>query len=259
MAGYQYHRVPSFFLSAHAYGGAMLFSLPFLLSVLFAPGARAADRTLATLGACAAVWGILLCAARVPAAQFVLAALAAWVVARFHPGFGLVAVGVATVGVVAASFDERLQRAVTLGDTEAVSDRLQASANMDFLELMAEYPAGAGMGSSYGTSIPFFLSGVAPRAIGLENEYSRILVDQGIVGLGLWLGFLLWLLHRPPPVSLGVPWGAGVVLMYALVVVYWLTAFTGAGALSSIPGSVLLLTQMGVLIRVRAVAAGRQP
>jgi hypothetical protein len=93
----------------------------------------------------------------------------------------------------------------------------------------------------------------------MENEYCRILIDQGLVGLGLWLAFLLWLLHRPPPVRLREPWGAGVVLMYSVVVVTWLIAFIGAGTLSSIPASVLLLTQMGVLVRVRAVAQGKQP
>jgi hypothetical protein len=113
------------------------------------------------------------------------------------------------------------------------------------------------MGSSVGTSIPYFLAGRAPRAIGLENEYSRILVDQGLFGLGLWVAFLVWLLHRPPPVRFAVPWGFGVVLMFALVLTNWGTAFIGSGTLSAIPGSVLLLTQMGVLLRVRLVAEGR--
>src|SRR5262245_16438811 len=35
VAGWTFHRVPSFFLSAHAYGGAMLFTMPFLLDRLF--------------------------------------------------------------------------------------------------------------------------------------------------------------------------------------------------------------------------------
>src|SRR6185503_8847018 len=116
--------------------------------------------------------------------------------------------------------------------------------------------AGAGMGSSVGTSLPYFLADRAPVAIGLENEYSRILVDQGLVGLGLWVAFLVWLLHRPPPLRLDVSWGLCVVFMFALVLTNWLTAFIGSGTLSSIPGSVLLLTQMGILVRVREVAEG---
>ena len=116
-----------------------------------------------------------------------------------------------------AADNERLQRADTLEDTEFVSERIRASANESFFELMVQYPAGAGMGSAFGTSIPYFLADPTPTAIGLENEYSRILVDQGLVGLGLWLAFLVWLLHRPPPFRLDVPWGLGVVFMYALV------------------------------------------
>ncbi|HVL12831.1 MAG TPA: hypothetical protein VM529_09705 [Gemmata sp.] len=259
VAGFQYHRVPSFFLSAHAYGGAMLFSLPFLIGLLFNPRETLVDRGLATLGVAAAVGGILLCAARVPVVLFVLMSIVAWIVARFHPVVGIAVAGVVVAAVSVAAGNERLQRAITLGDTEIVSDRLQASANESFLELMVDYPAGAGMGSSYGTSIPFFLAQYAPPAIGMENEYSRILVDQGLVGLGLWLAFLAWMLLRPPPSRFRAPWGVGVVFMYAVVVVTWATAFIGAGALSAIPGSVLLLTQMGVLLRVRAVAEGRAP
>lgn len=257
VAGYRYHRVPSFFLSSAAYGGAMLLSLPFLLDRVFGRGAGVFDRVLAAAGVAAAVAGILLCAARSPVVVFVAASLVAWVVSRFHPIVGLVAAGLAAAAVVVAGTDERLQRATELRDTEMVSERVRGSANESFFELMAEYPAGAGMGSSVGTSIPYFLADRAPRAIGLENEYSRILVDQGLFGLGLWVGFLIWLLHRPPPVRFAVPWGFGVVLMFALVLTNWGTAFIGAGTLSAIPASVLLLTQMGVLLRVRLVAEGR--
>jgi hypothetical protein len=255
VAGYQYHRVPSFFLSAHAYGGAMLFSLPLLVDRLFGRRVAVLDRLLAGLGIAAAVIGILMCAARVPVVVFGVMMAIAWVVTRFSPIIGAIALGLAAAGISVAVTDERLQRAMTLEDTELVSDRVRASANVSFIELMGDYPAGAGMGSSFGTSIPYFLADRAPVAIGLENEYSRILIDQGLVGLALWITFLIWLLHRPPPVRLDVPWGMGVALMFALVLTNWLTAFLGAGTLSSVPGSVLLLTQMGVLVRVREVAS----
>jgi hypothetical protein len=66
--------------------------------------------------------------------------------------------------------------------------------------------------------------------------------------------FIGWLYQRPPPLRLGMAWGLGVVLMYALTLTNWATAFIGVGTLSSIPSSVLLLTQMGVLVRVREIA-----
>jgi hypothetical protein len=210
------------------------------------------------LGIAAAVAGVLMCAARQPVVMFGVMTLVAWVVARFHIGVGALAISLAAVGLAVAGTNERLQRATTLDDTELVSDRVRASANQSFFDLMAEYPVGAGMGSSYGTSIPYFLADRAPTGIGLENEYCRIHVDQGLVGLGLWIAFLIWLLHRPPPARLDVPCGIAVVFMYALVLTNWMTAFIGSGTLSSIPGSVLLLVQMGVVVRVREVASGRQ-
>ncbi len=254
VGGFDYYRIPSTFLSAHAYGGAMLLSLPFLLDRAFGNRVRWFDRSLAALGVMAAIIGILMCAARSPAIVFGVMMVIAWFVARLHPGLGVVAVGLMLAGIGIAATSERLQRATTLEDTEFVTDRVRASANESFFELMRDYPAGAGMGSSAGTSIPYFLADRAPVAIGLENEYSRILVDQGVVGLLLWLAFLIWLLHRPPPLRLDVPWGIGVVFMFSLVLSNWLTAFIGTGALSAVPGSALLLTQMGVLARVREVA-----
>ncbi len=259
VGGDGYHRVPSFFLNAHAYGGTMLLSLPLLLDRLLGRGVRGGDRLLAGCGTAAALVGILLCAARQPVVQLALLGVCAWGIARFHVWIGLGMGLVAAATVTIAQTDARLQRAWTLLETEQVSERVRASANESFVELLLSYPAGAGMGSSVGTSIPYFLADRAPRGIGLENEYSRILVDQGWVGLGLWLGFLVWLLHRPPPVWLRVEWGVGVVVMYAAVLVNWSTAFIGTGTLSSIPASVLLLVQMGVLVRVRqAVAAWGQ-
>ena len=72
-----------------------------------------------------------------------------------------------------------------------------------------DYPFGAGMGSAVGTSIPYFLADVAPEQIGLENEFSRILVDQGWFGLGGWLAFVGWLYVRPPPAGRRLPGGSG--------------------------------------------------
>jgi hypothetical protein len=254
VAGFTYHRVPSTFLSAHAYGGAMLFSLPLLLDRLCGVGSSAGDRVLAGAGVAAALIGILLCAARTPIVMFGVAAAIACVITRFNLYLALVAAVIGLVGAGMAATDERLQRAADLDEREMVSERVQGSANESFLGLLAEYPAGAGMGSSVGTNIPFFLVDRAPKGIGLENEYSRILIDQGIVGLAGWVAFVGWLFVVPPPVRLRSRWGLGVVLMYALCLTNWLTAFIGAGTLSAVPGSVLLLTQMGVLVAVRGRA-----
>jgi hypothetical protein len=251
VAGHEYHRIPSTFLSAHSYGGAMLFTLPFLLEGVFGAGLRWPVRLLAALGVFAAAGGIMMCAARQPVVTFVITTLIAWICTRFHPIFGLIALALMAVGFAVTATNERLERASSLEDTSYVSDRMRSSANDTLLDLITDYPGGAGMGSSIGTSIPFFLADRAPKMIGLENEYCRILVDQGWVGLSLWIVFLIWLFRWPPPLRLGARWGLGLVLMYSLTLTNWATAFIGTGMLSAVPASVILLAQMGVLLRVR--------
>ena len=244
----KYHRVPSSFLSAHAYGGTMLYTLPFLLDRLAGVTVRLLDRCLALAGVVAATGGLLMCGARIPLVVSGFALVIAFVLTRFSLKLGLVVAVLVGVGVVVARSDERLQRITTLEDSEYVSQRIAGSANEGFLELLIHYPFGAGMGSAVGTSIPFFLAHLAPEPIGLENEYSRILVDQGWFGLGGWLAFLGWLYARPPPARPPAPWGLGVVFMYSVTLACWATAFIGTGILTSIPGTFLLLTQMGVLV-----------
>jgi hypothetical protein len=251
VGGYQYHRIPSFFLNAHAYGVTMLFTLTLLGERCLGRGVPLGDRMVASAGIAAALVGILLCAARQPVVQLVLALMVAWLFTRLNLTVGLIACLLLTLGALLVSSNERFQRFRTLEDTTYVTQRVHASANASFFELMVRYPLGAGLGSSVGTSIPFFLADRAPEQIGLENEYSRILVDQGLIGLGLWIGFVVWLILRPPPLRLQWSWGLGIMLMYAWVAVNWATAFIGAGTLSSIPQSILLLVQMGVLCRVR--------
>lgn len=251
VAGFQHHRVPSTFLSAAGYGGTMLLTLPVLLGHLL--GARVVwlDRVLAGVGIVAAAGGILLCASRTPIVLFVVSSLVAWVLTRFSSALGLVVVGLFVAGGAVAVTDDRLQRASSLEDTEMVGERVRSSAHDSFGDLLLSYPLGAGMGSAAGTSLPFFLADRAPEPVGLENEYCRILVDQGWLGLGLWVAFLGWLFARPPAYRSAARWGLGVVLMYALTAASWATAFLGTGVLSGVPGAVLLLAQMGVLLRLR--------
>ncbi len=258
VGGTEFYRIPSTFLSAHAYGGTMLFSLPFLLARLFGRGTGAPDRALMACGTVAAGGGILLCGARQPAVMLVPSALIFWASTRFHLRVGLVAAVLGAAMIFFANTDERLQRMTTLEDTDSVSDRVGQSANESFFELMAQYPGGAGMGSSFGTSIPYFIAD-PPQGIGLENEYCRILIDQGLIGLGLWLAFLVWFLHRPPRLRLQTPWGFGAMMMYALIATNWATAIIGSGTLSSIPCSVMLLAQMGILLRLRTDGSAPGP
>ncbi len=246
-----YLRIPSTFLNSHSYGGTMVNTLPFLLGELLRKRTSDFQRFWLLAGTVAACGGALLCGARQPLVVAGILFLVAWGVTGFSPrvATGLV-VGLLFV-IFTIGMNERLQRIATLSETAAVSGRIRGSLNEKFLDLLTDYPLGAGMGSSAGTSIPFFLATKAPKKVGLENEYCRILIDQGWIGLLLWGGFLVWA-HWPPPKRTGTHKAEPfVILMYALSLSTWGTAFIGTGLLTSIPGTVLLLTQMGVVIARR--------
>src|SRR5262249_25122180 len=87
------------------------------------------------------------------------------------------------------------------------------------------------------------------ESIGAENEYARIGIEQGVVGLCLWVGFLAWLfrrtsIRRVPSVDLTYS------LTVFFVLISWGLAWLGTGMLTSIPCSAILLFQMGWLGRV---------
>ena len=173
--------------------------------------------------------------ARFPLVLLGLTLVVAWVLTRGSLKFGTVVAILVGCGLWVASTNERFQRANSLQDTEAVAGRLGGSVNGVFLDLLLHYPLGAGMGSAVGTNVPYFLADVAQEQIGLENEYSRILVDQGWVGLGGWLAFLGWLYVRPPPARPAIPWRLGVMLMYSLTLATWMTAPSGRGCYRRYP------------------------
>ena len=247
VANNSYYRIPSTFLSAHAYGGTMVATLPFLLGRIFSRQTTALEMGLMAAGLIAAAGGMLMCAARQPLVVGLIVIILVSFLSRLSPRLLLVLAAMIGGMLYVASSNERLQRILTLEETGDVASRVRGSANEDFLVLISDYPIGAGMGSSVGTSIPFFLLNRAPIPIGLENEYSRILVDQGWVGLILWGGFLAWLLHRPPSIHFLNPWDFGRIMMYAIIMTTWATAFIGTGTLAAIPGSVILLSQMGIV------------
>ena len=243
-----HYRIPALFLNAHSYGGTMALTLPFLLGRLFDRRPGVAERALLLAGVAAAVGGILLCAARQPVVMTVVTMILLWVLTGFSPRVGAGLGVILALGVYTALTDERFQRIASVQDTKMVVGRVSNSANEGFFDLLLDYPLGAGMGSAVGTSIPFFLLDRAPKTIGLENEYCRIAIDQGWVGLGLWVAFLGWVYSRVPSTRSG-PWGVGAVSMYAITATAWATALIGTGLLTSVPASVIMLVSMGVLAR----------
>ena len=244
-------RIPSTFLNAHAYGGTMACSLPLMLGGLLDSKGKQGERAWLLAGLIAACGGILLCAARQPIVVAILIFFITWVLRGCSFGFGVGFASIIGIGAFLVSSNDRLQRILSLKDSDQVSARIYASVNENFLDIFVTYPFGAGMGSSAGTSVPYFLASRAPKRIGLENEYCRILVDQGWVGLLLWGMFLLWV-HWPPPKRSRVGSNQTTIqVMYAMTLTTWATATIGSGLLAAVPGAVLLLIQMGYFVGQR--------
>ena len=252
-AGDGYRRIPSTFLSSHSYGATMFSSLVFLASAFLRPRRRNLQTLWLLAGAAAAVVGVAICGARQPVVAAVLVLVGAWWAGGFSSRLGGVIFALTAAGALVVSLDDRFQRVLTLEEPDAVKSRVYGSMNEAFVDLVFDYPLGAGMGTAVGTSVPYFLADRAPTPIGMENEYSRILVDQGWVGLALWAGFLAWL-HYPPPTKRTDHAQATAGLFYAATLVTWATAAIGTGTLTSIPGSFLLLLQMGLVARWRGEA-----
>jgi len=238
-----HYRIPSTFPSAHAYAGTMVMTLPFLFGGWAQFGLAKRSRIVLLLGMTAALLGVLMAATRshfAVAATLVLAAIASGQIGlrrRF-----MWAALIVILAVVALN-TERFQRFKQLGDTEAVAGRIAGSVNRGFWEILVEHPMGNGLGGG-GTSLPYFLQSQVRNPIGMESEYARILSEQGIIGLLLWVGFIAWVLTR---VS-GLPKDscyAGRRLAWLACVLYFGTGLIGVGLLTSIPQSLLMLVCVG--------------
>lgn len=244
-----HHRIPSFFLNAHQYGGVMSVTIPLMLELLLRPKAGKWDRLIALAGLAAALLGILMCGARSPVIHLVGALGIYWLITGLQPRVTLVVLALVGTGAVLSLTNERFQRATTVADTESVALRIYGSMNESFLELLGEYPLGNGLGCS--SSIPYFLQHLAPRQIEIENEYGRMVAELGWPGLLMWLAFLVWLLGTPPRFRVDDPGSNTVALSYSLLLGAWGTAFMGTGILMSVPGTSLMMVLMGLVARER--------
>ncbi len=248
-----YHRLPASFTSAHAYGGTMVGLLPLLLSRL----EDTRGRRWLTLGAIGlASLGVFACGARSPVLLFGIVVAGTLVGLRQKPvGVVLLVAVMAMVGYTVSQSD-RLRRYESLTDTEMVEERVAGSVNMSFIDILTDYPFGKGLGSAVGTSVPFFLSEYARPPVGIENEFGRLLLEEGLPGLLLWLGFLLSVLGgsavnlwRRGPRAIG---------MWLVCATSWATGLIGVGLLASIPGTFLLMVYFGEIAkRAPAVEAFR--
>lgn len=244
-------RIPSTFVNAHAYGGTMVMTLPFIFGAWIQRRERWHGHLL-TAALSASLIGVFMAGARTP--MLVLAALGVLVTLsgrlRGYAWVSWIAV-IFVVGWV-VSTDPRLQRFVSLQDTQYLTERWSGSVNAEFFDLMAEHPFGRGLAGG-GTSIPYFLQDRYVANFVLENEFARIVLELGIPGLFMWVLFMAWVLTKGRgPAS--DPWYLLRRLMLVNAAAYFLFAFTGIGLLTSVPQSMVLLLGIG-WISVRRVNA----
>ncbi len=238
-----YHRIPALFATSHLYGGTMAASVAYLIAGWEYAKTRQ-TRWFVLLGIGAALLGVLLSATRV---NFVLCAgvilitiLNGRMATRKRV---LLALLILVVGGMALR-NTRFQRFKTLSDTESVGDRISGSVNRGFFEILIEYPMGNGLGGG-GTNMPAFLEGQVRNPIGLENEYARILCEQGIIGLGLWVAFLVWFLSRFKRVFAKGPWATCRRLVWCMSVFGLGAGAIGLGMLTAVPSTAILLLGIG--------------
>jgi len=239
-------RIPAIFSSAAAFGGTMVASLPFMIG-LWSTAQRPLQRLLGMVSVAAAMMGVLMSATRsnflYGCAMIIFVLFSMKLNGKQKMIFALIIGGLATVALT----NVRFQRFKSLQDTDYVSERIAGSVNRGFWEIIAEYPMGNGLGGG-GTSIPYFLEGQVRNPIGMENEYARILAEQGIIGLLLWLGFLGWFFQRGRIAFSPGAWAIPRKLLFCYVAIGFGTAWIGTGLLTSIPATVMLLIAAGFVV-----------
>ncbi len=235
-------RLPSSFANAHAFGGTMVGTLP-LLAGAWMQSIDAKRRLILSIAIVVTVLSVFAAGARLPV--LLLFALAMTVMFSGHMRFVykvrwlFVALAVAYV----VSGEVRLQRFLTLRDPEFVSERIAGSINVGFFDLVQQYPLGNGLGGG-GTSMPYFLQDRVRNVVGIENEFGRIVLEQGIPGLLIWVVFIGWVFTRRTNIP-GQPWFMARRLSLVWCLGSLASALLGIGLLTSIPMTILLMLALG--------------
>jgi hypothetical protein len=249
------NRIPALFTNAHTYAGVMVDTIPFLFGAWVQKTGARWQKLLLIAGMAAAFFGVLMAATRTGmlfAGILVILASTSGKLGAMKRWVWVLAIAAV---VWAAMHNERWQRYKEL-DTGSVEDRIAGSVNRTFFEILVDYPMGNGLGGG-GTSIPYFLASRVNRPVSAENEYARILLEQGVVGLLLWLGFGAWFItNRSAFVK--DEWFTGRRMAWYLCAITLVSSSLGLGMLTSIPNSFLFLLTLGwVAVRPQkeAVAA----
>jgi hypothetical protein len=258
VAGGTQLRIPATFVASASYGGVMVLGMPLLVGAWMQKQSHGWLKMLIGAALLAAAVGVFLSASRTQAVILMVLVVVTTFSMRArlgnYIGWALI-VGVALWAVISSP---RLQRFTTLRDTSYVETRIRSSANMSFIDAAFAHPLGIGLGAA-GTSIPYFLKArLTGDQLVIENEYARIMLEQGLPGFFLWLAFIAWVMTRPPA-KRSDPWWLSRRLAYCAAGLFLATGIFGLGLLSWIPGTAELLILIGwICVPSRASAPIRQ-
>ncbi|HVB81625.1 MAG TPA: hypothetical protein VNE82_16965 [Candidatus Binataceae bacterium] len=242
-------RIPATFVNSASYSGMMVATVPLLLGAWNQKRAGWKHFYLLSAALVASGLGVFMGASRAQAVILVIMLGGAFIIG--HLSIKVVvrsAIALACVGWVVAH-NPRMQRFTTLDNTNYVKQRISGSVNESFLNALVDYPMGNGLGGG-GTSIPFFLQDQLRNPVNIENEYGRILLEQGIPGLLIWIGFLLWAFTTPLP-RRDTGWLLTLKLLRIYIPLCFASAIIGTGLMTAIPGAPLLMLFVGLFTTAR--------
>jgi hypothetical protein len=245
LAGNTAYRIPACFANAHGYAGTMVMTVPWLVGAWMQPRRPTWQGYLLLAGLGAALLGVFLTGARVHMALLFGLVVVITASGQLRGSYWLGWILLLGAVGYTVSGEQRMQRFLTLQRTEDVISRLEGSINVSFWELLTLYPMGNGLGGG-GTSVPFFLRHLIRNPVLMENEYSRILLEQGLAGLALWLAFIVWAFSRPAPKP-NDPWLLGWRLLWFTCLGNFALGLLGTGLMTAIPQTALLFVSVGFL------------
>jgi hypothetical protein len=241
--GRSHYRIPATFVSSAAYAGNMVASLPFLVGGFVQESRQSKWRYALAAAIGFAACGVFLSGSRSAVVLLlIMGVVGAYPQRKRGVPSALWITVILIVGAVVA-MTPRMQRFITLQDTDYVARRIHGSINGNFIKLALEYPMGNGLGGG-GTSLPYFLQNRLTSRVVLENEYARIIAEQGIPGFLLWVAFIFWLTMRAQG-HRSSQWRKGKSLARLFCLFSFASAPLGLGMLDATPGTEMLLILAG--------------
>jgi len=243
LLGFKEFRIPSTFSSSAAYSGTMVITMPLVLGAWARRRRGWMEYYLFSGALVATAVGVFLGASRTQA--LLLFVMLAGTFVMGHLSLKVVFRAVLIIVSVGwlVSNNPRLQRFTTLQDVDLVEERVAGSVNESFWGAIVDYPMGNGLGGG-GTSIPYFLQDRLRNPVSIENQYASIVIEEGILGLMIWLTFLIWTLSSRQPKEKDAR-----LLALKLARTYTAAAFAaamlGTGILTAIPETPILLMYLG--------------